>query len=133
MDVLDKLHGRLYKNNLKWWNKLADGKVLVIKENQEYKFKSASKMPELKLDPNVKAILVSGQSSDNLVHFVNHIMSRHPVDIALVMLATKRPMDVIVPYYNKFFRKVGNKEYTLRGQQSLSKKKLIDKFNVEKM
>jgi len=131
MDVVNKLHEKLYKNNKKWWKRLAYGKVLAIYKDQEYKFKSANKLSELKLDPDVKAIILSGQSSDNLVHLVNYIMSKHPMDIALVMSATKKPLDIIVPNYNKFFKKVGNKEYTLRGKDSLNMKKLYDKFNVE--
>ncbi len=125
-DFEEKLDKKLYK----WWQKLAEGNIILIYKDGKHELVTSSmktfkaqvkditlKWHEFQNDENVEAIIWSAQSSDIIEEFIYYLTKKHSKKELEEMIKMKDLPDYLLKNYKKYFVKYefyGKKDYTLK-------------------
>lgn len=110
---------KLMKKLYKFWQKLAEGSIIIIYKDKKIKTIKKTKdilqkWNEFNDDKNVEAIIWSAQSFDVLQDFVNFLIKKYDVE---ELLKIKKLSTYILDNYKLFFKKYklySKKDYTLK-------------------
>ncbi len=123
-ELLDLFEKKLYK----WWQKLAEGNIIVIYKDGKHQLVKSSmktfkaqvnditkKWKDYQEDKDVKAIIWSAQSSDVLETFIENLIEDNSKNKIKELLKMKDLPSYIVDNYKKYFVKnefIGEKDYS---------------------
>lgn len=126
VDFEERLDKKLYK----WWQKLAEGNIILIYKNGKYELITSSmitfktqvndittKWKEFENDKNVEAIIWSTQSVDSIEEFIRYLIKKHSKKKLEDMIKMKDLPPYLLKNYKKYFIKYefyGKKDYTLK-------------------
>ena len=108
----------LNKKLIRWWQKLSNGYIIIIFNNDKHILKkyNKTKWENLEADKNIKAILWSSISIDTFEQFLKFILNKNKKNINEFM-NTKNIPNVIIKNYKIYFKKhklYTKKDYTLK-------------------
>ena len=117
------IEDKLYK----WWQKLAQGSIIIIYQDGKHKLVTSSKKTnkakskdiiekwkEFNDDKDIKAILWSARSVDVIQFFVNRLIKKSTKDEIKKYIEMRNLPDYIIDNYKKYFNKyefIGKKDY----------------------
>jgi len=122
-DYSIKLKNKLYK----WWQKLAQGNIIVIHKDGKYKLITSTKKTvraksneiienwkDFDNDKNVKAIIWSAQSYDVIEFFIVRLINKSTKSKLEEIIKMKNIPEYLIHNYKKYFEKskfIGDKDY----------------------
>lgn len=117
----------LYTRLFDWWLRLSKGQIILVYKDGSYHFYLKNRnqknwkerWKKLKKDSQIKAILFSSISNDNLTFFVNYFLSLPEKEIKSLMKIKDLP-SYLIKNYKKFFKKYKIftiKDYTLKHKE----------------
>jgi hypothetical protein len=153
---INKLRKILWNKQVKWWYKLSAHSILLIFKDGKFKFKKTDgkkgeeEWIEFGNDKNIKYILWSSISSDNLQQFIEFILNKCDNKTIEKFIKEKDTLKIIVKDFKKFcieYKIWSEKDYLLKGyslpfekskkkreeDEEKNKNKLINKFKKSKI
>ncbi len=135
---MDNIIDKLYKKFEHWWLKIAENGFYIIDYNNNIKYIKFKNdiQNELKLyseKKDVKYILLSGPSSDNLIFFIYYILNKCNNKEIEILLNIKKieVLQYLINNFTHYFSKsilYTKKDYKLKYYNKLNESKIISKF-----
>jgi hypothetical protein len=129
-----KLYRRLYYD---WWHLLASGSFLVIYTDSCEFVKTKNIAERVNSDPDVKYVVWSGLSADNLIFFIYYLLKTLPKSKILKCMNNKGyALDLLVNNPNKYLTKsvyqrqpvFTKKDYVLKDLDHVNEKAVLNKM-----
>jgi hypothetical protein len=125
---INKVKKYLENKIYKWWYKLGTGGIIIVYKNNNYKLlcpkkgikkqeEHEKKWEKLENNKNVKYIVWSSMSSENLQQFVNYLLFKTPNNIIEKFITSNNTLDIFIKNIKKLIAKyseVTNKDYSLQ-------------------
>ena len=115
----------------KWWNRINSdgGELIVVFKDNTFEFINVIEKEKFINDTLVKAFIVSGNSSDNLLFFINNILKKYPETLKFT---DKQRLDYYISNFGKFFTSPDKEKYSfLKGNSRLNYKLIAKKYNIK--
>jgi hypothetical protein len=118
-----------------WWHRMADGAILVIHKNGDYKFDTYESHASYSDDKTIKKIVWSGQSTDVLNHLCFAVLTKFPADVVRKLMRgnSASSLKFLVANTAKLLKKHHLHtpyDYVFAGTITPNTKALIKKFNL---
>lgn len=125
----DKDKKLLFKKLYNWWRKLANGNIIIISQDNSSKLIKSTmktskaqttdilkKWEEFSNDTNIKAIIWSAPSSDEIDNFIEYLIKKSKNKLGELLQIKNLPA-YLIENYKKYFIKynfISSKDYTFK-------------------